>query len=173
MFPLIGVAVAVVDRVVPQVPRAPSAAAGFVAGLACAVLSAVSLCFLATPASAQGTPGEAALSDVQLASHTHYSEQEIGAMFDRPTSVEQLARNLKIAAERDLLWQPAFAADANLMKFFNGSAVRRVPVSGSETVLDTDQEDAFVTVNTEYFPRMTIRVREGLDKHPEGGQRTE
>jgi hypothetical protein len=46
-------------------------------------------------------------------------------MFDRPTNVPQLLRNLEIAVDSDLLAQPGFATDENLLKFFNGSLVSR------------------------------------------------
>src|SRR5690349_20352667 len=52
------------------------------------------------------------------------SAEEIGAMFEKPTTVGQLLQNLKIAADRHLLSQPGFGTDANLLKFFDGVSVR-------------------------------------------------
>jgi len=52
-----------------------------------------------------------------------YSAQEIDAMLDRPTDFKHLLRNLKLAMDKDLLLQPGFYTDANLLKFFNGTRV--------------------------------------------------
>ncbi len=44
-------------------------------------------------------------------------------MFEPPQNVPQFLHNLKIAAERGLLLQPAFYDEPTLGKFFNGSKV--------------------------------------------------
>jgi hypothetical protein len=96
---------------------------------------------------------------------TRYSAAEIGAMFDRPTNAPQLLLNLKIAVDSDLLAQPEFVTDENLLKFFNGSVVSRKPlpnVPGGERFA---REDIVVGVTNEYFPQMSAEIQRGLYKH--------
>ena len=89
-----------------------------------------------------------------------YSAEEIGAMFERPTTLAQLLHNVKIGVDRSFLAQPGFGTGANLLKFFDGTAVRREPVDSN--IARFDQEDAFVSVDRTHFPQMTVKVRLGL-----------
>jgi hypothetical protein len=89
-----------------------------------------------------------------------YSAEEIGGMFERPTTVAELLRNLKIAVDGDLVAEPGFGSDANLLKFFNGSAVRHEAVG--PTGLDFNQQDAVVSITADNFPQMTVQLRQGL-----------
>jgi len=80
-----------------------------------------------------------------LAPHT-YTIREIKGMFDRPKTVEQLLRNLKLAYDRNLLVQPAFLDQNVLKRFFNGTAIH-----GSEST-------AILELNGHFFPGMSVRV---------------
>ena len=86
-------------------------------------------------------------------------------MFDRPTNVQQLLRNLKIAVDRDLLAQPEFATDENLLKFFNGSQVSRKVIANLPGAENFAREDIVVSVTNEYFPQMSVEIQRGLFKH--------
>jgi hypothetical protein len=93
-----------------------------------------------------------------------YSAAEIGAMFDRPTNVQQLLHNLKVAVDRDLLTQPEFATNENLLKFFDGSRVSRKPlpnVPGGERFA---RENIVVSITSESFLRMSVEIQQGLYK---------
>jgi hypothetical protein len=92
-----------------------------------------------------------------------YSAAEIAAMFEHPDTVTGLLQNLKIAVDRDLVQEPGFDTDANLLKFFDGTQVRREVVTGWWGAR-VDQEDAFVTVDDARFPRMSVEVRKGLNR---------
>jgi hypothetical protein len=86
-----------------------------------------------------------------------YSAAEIGNMFDRPTNALQLLGNLKLALDRDLLLQPEFFADANLMKFFNGTKVKwRQPDLSDPT--EKLRRRGRVTVDGNAFPNMTVQL---------------
>jgi hypothetical protein len=89
-----------------------------------------------------------------------YSAEEIGGMFERPTTVAELLRNLEIAVDGDLVAEPGFGSDANLLKFFSGSAVRHEVVG--PTGNGFNQQDAIVSITAENFPQMTVQVRQGL-----------
>ena len=95
----------------------------------------------------------------------HYSAAEIGAMFDRPTNITQLLRNLKIAVDHDLLAQPEFATDENLLKFFNGSQVSRKAVQDFPGDRKFARHDITVSIANEYFPQMSVHLQQGLFKH--------
>jgi len=90
---------------------------------------------------------------------THSAEQMAG-MFERPTTVAALLRNLKVAVDDNLQAEPGFTTDANLLKFFNGSTVRheQVGVHG----YDFNVQNAFVTITDPAFPQMTVEVEQGL-----------
>ena len=47
----------------------------------------------------------------------------IGSLYERPATVEQLLKNLKIAFDNDLFLQPGFYDDGNLSKFFAATKV--------------------------------------------------
>jgi hypothetical protein len=87
--------------------------------------------------------------------------EEIGALFERPQTVAQLVRNLKIASDADLLLQPAFAEAANLMKFFNGTAVSRVPATSPADEPYKEVVTSIVTVDQTVFPGMQAKVEQG------------
>ena len=86
-----------------------------------------------------------------------YSAGEIGAMFERPTTVHQLLQNLKFAMDRDLLLQRAFYEDQNLLKFFNGSAVtwqKPDPIDPS----DKHKHRGEITLSRAVFPGAVANV---------------
>jgi hypothetical protein len=91
-----------------------------------------------------------------------YSEAEIGARFERPRTVAQLIQNLKIAFDADLLLQPAFAAPANLMRFFNGTAVSRTPAASPADAPFKERVISTVTVDQSVFPGMQAQVEQGV-----------
>jgi hypothetical protein len=91
-----------------------------------------------------------------------YSEAEIGARFERPRTVAQLIHNLKIAFDADLLLQPAFAAPANLMRFFNGTAVSRTPAASPAGAPFKQPVISTVTVDQSVFPGMLAQVEQGV-----------
>ena len=87
-------------------------------------------------------------------------------MFDRrPTNVTQLLGNLKIAVDRDLLAQPKFVTDENLLKFFNGSQVSRKAIEDFPGDQKFARQDILVSVANEYFRQMSVDMRQGLFKH--------
>jgi hypothetical protein len=85
-----------------------------------------------------------------------YSVEELDAMFERPMSVRQLLDNVKIALDRDLLVQPSFYADGNLMKFFNGTAVVRKTLDAPEVPAGAPRQSAEIRVNDRVFPGMFV-----------------
>jgi hypothetical protein len=79
-------------------------------------------------------------------------------MFERPKNPEKLLQNLKIAMDKNLVLQPAFADKAVLLKFFNGRQVKRKAQSGYST---SDSFELSVVVDDVRFPQMTVTVRQG------------
>lgn len=57
-----------------------------------------------------------------------YSAADISMLYSRPRTLAELLRNLKLALDLNLLLQPAFYSDANLLKFFDGASVTRTTV---------------------------------------------
>lgn len=92
------------------------------------------------------------------------SAAEIEAMFETPTAAVQLLRNLKIAVDRGLLTQPAFVDEATLAKVFNGHVISREPVADAGGPYFNMME-TLVGAAGEYFPAVTIRVRQGFLGH--------
>ena len=85
------------------------------------------------------------------------SASEIGALFERPATVAELLKNLKLAWDQKLLVQPAFFEDSNLLKFFSGKSVRR-ETPGSNTK-NFRAIAATVIVDDTVFPGETVTIR--------------
>jgi len=90
------------------------------------------------------------------------SAEEIGAMFERPTTAQQLLQNIKTAMDRDLLVQTAFYTDENLKKLFNGTGVTwEVRASFSRGARRGE-----MIVNQTVFPKMYVEIRHGDYQSP-------
>jgi hypothetical protein len=88
-----------------------------------------------------------------------YSAKEINTMVERPTTVSQLLRNIKVVMDRDLLLQQGFFDDANLVKFFNGTHItRRKQKSDSEVSEKLYPAPTVVTVTSAAFPKMIVKT---------------
>jgi hypothetical protein len=86
-----------------------------------------------------------------------YSSTQIAALFQRPSNVSELLRNLKLAWDKKLLVQPAFFDDANLLTFFNGTSITwKKP--RPNTKLDIRNRTGTVTVNDRVFPNVMVSV---------------
>jgi hypothetical protein len=85
------------------------------------------------------------------------TDQEIMKLFRRPSSASELLSNLQIVWEKNLLAQPAFYEEDNLMKVFNGAAV-----TWKKPLLDDSGEwsyrNATISLATKVFPNATVRV---------------
>ena len=83
--------------------------------------------------------------------------QEMIKLFHRPTTASELLRNLQIVWENNLLAQPAFYEEENLMIVFNGAAV-----TWKKPLLDDSgewsQRNATLSLATKVFPNTTVRV---------------
>ena len=93
-----------------------------------------------------------------------YSAQEISAMFDRPVDVKQLLRNVKLAMDKDLLLQPGFYTDENLLKFFNGTRVTR-STRNPQTKNNT-WRNFEVTTDHQSFPGTTVELLRSCQLKP-------
>jgi hypothetical protein len=91
-------------------------------------------------------------------------------MFERPSTDEQLLRNLKIAFDKALIAEPAFATDAILLKLFAGNSVRRKPEPPAGNRFD--EMEIVVSVEDAHLPRMAVRLQQGLSKVDQAGQAT-
>ena len=77
-------------------------------------------------------------------------------MFDRPKDIEHLLRNLKLAMVKDLLLQPGFYSDENLLKFFNGA---QVTWSTPTPHMNNMTWKLFkVAIDRNVFPEMTVEL---------------
>ncbi len=94
-----------------------------------------------------------------------YTTAQIAAMFKRPTNVTRLLRNLKIVVDRDLLLQPGLSDDAVLMKLFAGAGVKHVKVPDTKLL---EARDSSVSIDDRQFPGMTVSLRQGKNRVPEG-----
>ena len=90
-----------------------------------------------------------------------YSAQEISAMFDRPVDVKQLLRNVKLAMDKDLLLQPGFYADDNLLKFFNGTRVTWS--TPSPRMKSMTRRHFEVATDPHVFPGTTVELLRSCD----------
>jgi len=81
----------------------------------------------------------------------------IGAMFSRPQNASELLENLKLAYDKELFIQSGFYDDANLMKFFAGTAVNwgePRPLRALPNIV----RDVVITADAHAFPQMTVTV---------------
>jgi hypothetical protein len=97
-----------------------------------------------------------------------YSAGQIGEMFERPATDEQLLRNLKVAFDKGLIAEPAFAANANLLRIFAGLSVSRKPQPPVGNRVD--EMSIVVTVDDSHLPRMTVTLSQWLGKFDEAGK---
>ena len=84
-----------------------------------------------------------------------YPASEIQAMFESPQNIPQLLYNLKIAADRGLLLQPAFYDEATLLKFFHGS---KVTLADSNIYMDKLSSGIEARVESDILPQVSITV---------------
>jgi hypothetical protein len=87
-----------------------------------------------------------------------YSAHEISLLYERPSDVAGLLRNLKVAFDRDLLLQPEFYDDANLLKFFAGSRVKHDQPNPQLARGATEQSFEVVS-GSGALTRMSIRLK--------------
>ena len=81
-----------------------------------------------------------------------YAASEIQAMFETPQNIQQFLQNLKVAADRGLLLQPAFYDEATLPKFFHGS----VRFSNSNIYMDDLSSGIEVRIESDISPKLSI-----------------
>ena len=89
----------------------------------------------------------------------HYTKSEIAAAITLPATPEQLLQNLKAAWSHDLLVEPSFYDDPNLLKFFNATKVAWEQESNPGKAPDFG--NGRVTINTLVFPKMTVELIRG------------
>ena len=79
---------------------------------------------------------------------------EIGGVFERPTTVAELLKNLRLAVDKDLLLQKNFFVDSSLEKFLNGATVTREKP-------DDDGDSSYrahIQIIDAKFPKITAHV---------------
>jgi hypothetical protein len=143
--------------------------------LTSACLMALSVC--SAHAQARGEASQTATRAVPTStssgeplSPTHlYPATEIAALYQRPSTGLELLRNLRLAKDLNLLLQPAFFEDSNLLRFFGGTSVtwHRPVASGSGKY-----QDATVVFRNTPFSGMVVDLRRGellvgLQKQPQ------
>ena len=85
-------------------------------------------------------------------------------MFDRPLDIQHLLRNIKLAMDKDLLLQPGFFTDANLLKFFNGTRMKwSTPSPHMEGMTWRRFE---VTTDRRVFPKVTVELLRSCELIP-------
>ena len=84
-----------------------------------------------------------------------YPASEIQAMFESPQNIQQLLYNLKVAANRGLLLQPAFYDEATLLKFFHGS---KVILANQNVYMEKLSSGIEARIETDVSPKLYIIV---------------
>ena len=96
----------------------------------------------------------------------NYTVSAIQAMFGPPQDVPQLLHNLKIAADRGLLLQPAFYDEATLLRFFKGS---KVTLTDSNFYVDKLSSGIEAGIESDTSPKLSFTIASvcRVDKHSE------
>ena len=82
-----------------------------------------------------------------------YPVSEIQAMFESPQNIPQLLHNLKIAADRGLLLQPAFYDEATLLKFFHGT---KVTLADQKVYMEQLSSGIEARIESDISPKLSI-----------------
>ena len=85
-----------------------------------------------------------------------YSGSEIAAMLTRPTTAAQLLKNLKLVWDKQLLMQPAFFEDSNLLKCFDGAEIHWKKVAAIDASVRT--RNGKILVSNQIFHHLAVEI---------------